>query len=224
MVALVAAGLACASAPGPPAPGRGHVVGEVRLVPRDGVAPGGSGADAYGDRRLRDVALGDYSTPGFAVVYSDGPAPTGGAELTIHRGAVRSRLTPSQAALGSGGAIVLRNASDTEHVVSVPAASFVTRLAPGESAEVPVPAPGEVRVFLLDEPGVEARLFAAPGPYAVPTRSGDFALRDLTPGRHEVHVWHPRFPPITRSVEVAEGAVVRVDLSLGVGVEPADAR
>jgi len=187
-------------------------------VPHEGVTPGGSGDAAYSDRRFRDVDLVDYSQPGFAVVYTDGPVPAGGAELTIRSGAARSRLDPPQAALGSGGTIVVRNATSEPHVVSFPAAGYVASLAPGEKAELAVPEPGELQLFLLDEPGVEARLFASPGPFSVAARTGGFALYDLAPGRHELRVWHPRFPTASRWVELPADGVVEVELAVGVQI------
>jgi hypothetical protein len=214
--ALVLLLLACVGPPGAPAPGRSSVFGEVRLVPREGVTPGAAGAGAYGDRRLRDVEFVDYSRPGFAVVYAEGPAPGGRAQLAIRGGAVRTRLEPEHAALGSRGSIAVENASDAAHVVSLPGVGFVHRLAPGEVAEVPVGGAGEQEVFLLDVPGAEARVFAAPGPYTVVSDSGRYALRDLEPGPHRLAVWHPRFPPVSRVVDLPADAVVRVDLELGV--------
>ena len=52
-------GLACAAGvPGAPAPGTSQAFGHVRLVPREGVTPGGQGGGSYSDRRLRDVPVG----------------------------------------------------------------------------------------------------------------------------------------------------------------------
>jgi hypothetical protein len=211
-------GVACASTPDAPSPGRSDVFGEVRLVPREGVEPGGAGPRAYGDRRLGEVDFVDYSRPGFAVVYSEGAPPAGRVELRIESSAVRTRLSPSHAALGSEGTIAVRNDSDADHVVSFPAARLVSRIAPGGTLEIPVPSPGELHLFLLDAPGAEALLFAAPGPFTVASRSGSYALHDLAPGGRALRVWHPRFPPASRWVELPADRAVRVDLALGVQV------
>lgn len=211
-IALVAG---CAAAPTAPAPARSGVYGEVRLVPREGhPAPGDSG---YGDRRMRGVVFVDYSRPGPAVVWAEGPSAGGRARLTIRRGPVGAHIDPAHGALGAGGRIEIRNASPDPHVVSVPASGLLRRLEPGERLEVPAAASGEIGVFLLDEPGVEARLFAAPGPYALVSPTGRYALEDLPPGRRRISVWHPRFPGTSRWAELPADGRLRLDLELGVG-------
>lgn len=216
--ALLAAvlALACAGVPDPPAPGTGQAWGALRLVPREGVQTGGGGA--YGDRRLRDVELVDYTRPGFAVVYVRGETPPAGRlELAIRESRIGTEIRPAEGAVGAAGRLVVRNETDTSHVVSYPAAGLVRRLAPGERAELEVPRPGEQGLYVLDAPDVAATVFAAPGPYSVVTPAGRFTLSDLPPGPTELHAWHPRFPPAVRRVDLAPDAQLRVDLEIGVG-------
>ncbi len=216
---------ACASAPPPPAPGRAAAFGYVKLVPRDGV-PSAGGSHSYGDREFEGVSFVDYSKPGFAVVYADGPARAGDtAALVIRSGATHAGFDPPHAALAVGGVIRIANQSGESHVVSCPGAGLVKALAAGESIEVVAATPGEWPVFLLDVAGEEARVFAAPGPYRVVSASGRFELTDLDPGRMELRAWHPRFPPASAWVDLAAGSSVRVDLELRVGdhEESADA-
>lgn len=191
--------------------GRGGVYGEVHLVPREG-APAGPGG--YGDRRLRDVQLVDYSRPGFAVVYAPAPARGGRLELAIAQGSLAPHLEPEVGAVGAGGELALSNPTQREHVVSVPALGWVRRLAPGEVLVVPLEREGDLRVYLLDAPGVESRVFVSPGPWAATSVSGRYALSDLPPGDTQLRVWHPRFPPTGRRVELPAGAVVRADFEL----------
>jgi hypothetical protein len=211
-------GLACAAGgPGAPAPGTGQVSGRVRLVPREGVTPVRPGSASYGDRRLRDVEFVDYSRPGFAVVYTEAdPPPAGELAFAIRESRVGTRLEPEHGAVGAGGRVIVRNEAAGAHVLSYPAADLVRRLEPGGQVEIPVPAAGEQELFLIDRPA-EAVVFAAPGPFAVVSSSGDFALRDLAPGRRRLRAWHPRFPTATADVELAPGAAVRVDIDLGLG-------
>ena len=216
-VALVA--LSCASAPPAPAPGRGTIFGDLRLVPHAGVTMPTPGDGTYGDPRLRDTRIFDYSKPGFAVVYLDGE-PTSGerAELSIRASQFEVRLEPRWLALAVGGKVAVKNATSEAHTVSCPALSLVARVGAGETLELSATLAGATSVFLLDRPQVEAGFFAAPGPYAVLTQDPRFELRDLPPGRGALHAWHPRLPPIERSVEVLADQSTRVDLEMGVGV------
>lgn len=182
------------------------------------------------------VQLVDYSRPGFAVVYAEPLASASAAaderaasatRLAIRDGNVATRLEPAHAALATGGRVVVRNDSRSLHVVSCPSAGVVKNLAPGETMEVPVPGAGEYAFFLLDVPGANSTVFAAPGAHAVVSDSGHFELVDLEPGRQQIHAWHPRLPPLSVEVSLQPGAVLRIDLEMGVGrdtPEEADAR
>lgn len=212
--------LACASAPRLADPDRSGVWGRVRLVPREGVAPGASsGAGSYGDRRLRDVDRVDYTRPGFVVVYlADGEPAAAAPTVAIRGDLTGARLEPSQLALGHGAEVVVANHDDRPHVVSCPAAGLLRRLGPGESLAFRPPQAGALALFLPDAPRAQARLFVAPGPFAVVDEAGRYAIVGVEPGRHRLHAWHPRFPPTVREVELAAGRVERVDLELGVGL------
>lgn len=224
---------ACASAPDAPAPDRATAWGYVRLVPHEELPAPSAGSASYGDRRLADVALVDYSRPGFAVVYAeDGAPPPAGApvRLAIRSGPLGPRLEPAHAALAAGGELTIDNETGDARLVSCPAAGLVRRLEPGASLAIAVSGPGEWPVYLLDAPGEPARVFAAPGPWTVASEAGRFQLADLAPGRHRLVAWHPRFPPAAATVELASGSALRVDLELRVdgaqraAAEGADAR
>ncbi|HTO55400.1 MAG TPA: hypothetical protein VMR50_18600 [Myxococcota bacterium] len=208
----------CAQTPPAPSHGRGTLFGELRLLPHEGVTMPSAGDGSYGDPRLRDARLVDYSQPGFAVVYLEqGARPGERVEIAIRASQFETRLEPRWTALAQGGSVVLRNLTDEPHTVSVPSLSFVGRIAPGESLELAARSEGQNGVFLLDRPQVEAGFFAAPGPYAILTRDPRFELRDLAPGPARLHAWHPRLPPVTRAVDVQADQVTRVDLEMGVG-------
>jgi len=220
--AFVAAALAaCASAPAA-APGRAAAWGYVRLVPHAGMPAPSAGSASYGDRRLADIELVDYSRPGFAVVYAEdgAPSPAGApVRLAIRSGALGPRLEPAHAALAAGGALEVANETGDARLVSCPAAGLVRRLEPGASLSIPVAGPGEWPVYLLDTPGEPARVFAAPGRWAVASAAGRFELADLPPGRHRLVAWHPRFPPAAATVELAADRALRVDFELQVGAD-----
>lgn len=226
--ALVAA---CAGAPALHDVSKSGVYGYLRLVPHEGLAPpatAGAPSGAYGDRRYADAELVDYSKPGFAVVYLDAPAaaaPERPLVLIIRGSAQGATLEPAAAAVAVGGEILVRNGDDRPRVVTVPAAGVLRALAPGDSLAIPAREGGEVAIFVPDAPGAEAHVFAAPGPFAAVDAVGRFELLDVEPGARRIHAWHPRFPPSARSVELAAGRVLRVDLEIGVGLpEQADAR
>lgn len=216
----LAGGLACAGAGSAPAPGKSRVFGTLRLVPHAG-APASSGGKAYSSLRMRDAGLVDYSTPGFAVVFvNTGTKPGGAATVTIRDTHVEPRLEPDHLAIGDGGRITVVNASASAHILSVPAAKLVRRLGAGSRVEIDVAAAGEQGLFLLDVPEASTTVFAAPGPFAVVSTTGEFDLRDLEPGAVELRAWHPRFPPVVQTLELAPDASLRVDLDMGVGIGP----
>ena len=176
------------------------------------------GGGAYGDRRLADVELVDYTRPGFAVVWLEGAsAPALGARMTLRATEFETRLEPAWAALASGGTLVLLNATPEAHTVSCPSLALVRRLAPGDSLELRVGEAGAHSIFLLDRPQIEGGVFAAPGPFAVLSQSGRFELRDVAPGHARLHAFHPRFAPVARGIDVIADETVRVDLEMGVG-------
>jgi hypothetical protein len=166
---------------------------------------------------MSDVEFVDYSRPGFAVVHLDaGPSPAGTVQLVIRTSGVRTRLDPPHAAVGAGGALVVRNTSGVAHVLSAPALGLVHRVEPGEQVEIAVPEAGEQSLFLLDVPRSEATVFVSPGPFVVVSSDGRFELSGLTPGSHSLLAWHPRFPPARAPLQIAPGSRVRVDLEMGV--------
>jgi hypothetical protein len=197
------------------------VFGDLRLVPHPGVTMPDASDPSYQDRRMRDARIFDYSQPGFAVVYLEGPAPQGErVDLAIRANAFETRLEPRWLALGAGGMLAVRNATEETHTVSCPSLSLVARIAPGESLEIPVKTAGAHSVFLLDRTQVESGVFAAPGPYSVLTRDPRFELRDVAPGPKQLRAWHPQLPPVARPVDVVADTVTRIDLEMGVGLTP----
>jgi hypothetical protein len=209
--------LSCAGPAEPLQPGTSQAWGRLRLVPHEGLDRGGAGSAAYGDRRLRDVELVDYTRPGFAVVYvTQGVVPADGLEIAIRESRLGTRVEPRLGVVGAAGDVVVTNECPAAHVISYPAAGRVLSLDPGARATVRVPRAGPQEIFILDV-GASTTIFAAPGPYDVVSESGRFSLTGLAPGVHELHAWHPRFPPVARSVELIPDTRVQVDLEMGVG-------
>jgi hypothetical protein len=137
--------------------------------------------------------------------------------IEIRRAASATVLEPSHAALHRGAVLEIGNATGEAHLISLPSDGIVRRIEPGGAAELQLGADGEHEIYLLDRRDAAATVFAAPGPFAVVADDGRFELPNLEPGLRELHVWHPRFPPAARSVELAAGSATRIDLELGVG-------
>ena len=220
-----AALLACAAVPKLQDPAQSGVYGYLRLVPHEGLshqgAAAGASSGAYGDRRYADVDLVDYSKPGFAVVYLDGPAPGAKGEplvVSIHSEADGVTLAPAHSAVAVGREVVVRNAGDAPRVVSIPAAAVLRALAPGDSLAITAREAGELEIFVPGAPEAASRVFVAPGPFAPVADTGRFELLEVEPGARRLHAWHPRLPPTARAVELVPGAVLRVDLEIGVGL------
>jgi len=191
----------------------------VRLVPREGVTPGAAGNTSYSSPALRNVRFVDYSRPGFAVIYVEGPpAPSDIARVAIRDSKHIARLEPSEAAVGQAGSIVIVNESARVQAVSDPVAGTLYRIEPGQSVEITRPAAGLHSFYLLEAADVMARVFVAPGPYAVVSSRGKFRLNGLPPGHARVHAWHPHFPATEKQIEVPLDGVVRLDFEIGVDV------
>ncbi|HKA16013.1 MAG TPA: carboxypeptidase-like regulatory domain-containing protein [Myxococcota bacterium] len=192
------------------------MAGTVRLVPHEGL-PSHPQGGAYGDRRLRDVQLVDYSKPGTSVVYLDLAARPGGrAELAVEESVAGARLEPRLAVVGAGGEVAVANRTTGEVVVSVPAADRVERIAAGASLSLRADRAGPLEIYLLGaaEP---ARVWVSPGPWVRPDASGHFALSGLAPGHATLHAWHPRLPSAAADVDLRAGETATVNFEIGVG-------
>ena len=213
-------GSGCATAVPAPAPGTSTLAG--RLEVRPPMPGAGAGQSAYGDRRLRDASRVDYSRPGFAVVHLELAEPAAGrsdpvaiTRITLRDGPVRVGIDPDELALATGSRLAIRNESRDRHVVSIPGLGRVMPVEPGSEVDFEVDRSGDLALYLLDRPGVSARLFSSGGPFARVADSGRFVLADLPPGMHRVHVWHSRLPPISDLVELKPDRIEWVDLVLG---------
>ncbi len=206
--------ISCASAPLPDA-GSATLWGRVALEPHADLPPGATGV-RYTAPALREARPVDYVRPGFAVVYAAGaPAPRRDARIELHDRGDEVELDPARVAVSSHGRLEIANLGSVPRAISVPVLGLVRRLEPGGVLRLAAPGPGPLDVFVAGT-GARAVVFAAPGPFAVTSARGDWALVDLPPGPHRVHVWHPRFPPDQIQVRAPAGERTRVDLRLGV--------
>ena len=207
---------ACAAGPLATPEGTAAVRGTVRLVPHEGV-PSHPPSDAYGDRRLRDAQLVDYSKPGASVVYLDlGARPGGSAQIAAEESLAGARLNPRFAVVGAGGEVAVANRTSGEVVVSVPALERVERIAAGGSLRVRAESKGLLEIFLLgaEEP---TRVWVSPGPWVRPDANGHFALTGLPPGHVTLRAWHPRLPSAAAEVDLRPDETAVVNFEIGVG-------
>lgn len=210
----------CAAAPIATIPGTGAVFGLVSLVPREGVTPSSGGSAAYNSPALRDVHFVDYSRPGFAVVFVEGlAAPHDNVRIAIQDSRHVARLEPRDTVVGQAGSIEIVNETARVQAISSPVSAALYRLEPGESVEISEPAAGLHSLYLLESAEVTARVFVAPGPYAVVSSRGKFRLDGLPPGEARIHAWHPYFPETEKRIEVPPDGAVRLDFELGVIVD-----
>jgi hypothetical protein len=207
----------CAGTPGVSAPDRSAAWGYIELVPREGLDT--SGARAYGDRRVGQAELVEASRPGSVVVYlSEGEATSSrNHALRIVDGRVRTHFEPAFLAVRAGDSLEIENASESPRLLSSPIAGLLRRLAPGQRLRVEMQESGEYELFVLDGVGASSVIFVAPGPLAVSNDTGRYVIEDIAPGRHQLHTWHPRFPPTMQSIDLPAGIAQRVDIRLGVG-------
>lgn len=214
-LALVALFSGCVASPTQPVQGRGTLWGYVRLTPPEGVNPAKNSGAAYADLRLRDVTLVDYERPDFAVVYLDQVRePSGTARLMIRPSRFGLRLDPEMAAVGLFGSIEVVNSSEESALVSCPSANLLQELEPGSKIVIPAARPGLQEIFVLDSSGTQASVFVSSGPYTVISEQGRFELSDIPPGTSTLRVWHPRFPPLARQVEISPDVIQRMDLEM----------
>jgi len=207
----------CAGGPGEPAASTGTLWGQVRLVRNEGVTAANTEEPFYQDRALRDVQFVDYSRPGFAVLYlEDGSGGGEPAVLRIDGSRFGAKLRPRTAAVGPAGIVSIENADTSSHTVSCAQAQLLRTLAPGEQVTIQPSSPGPYEIFLLDAAGEETLVVVAPGSFAVTSERGSWELANLAPGPAVLHLWHPRFPAISRTLEVEADTISKVEIEIGV--------
>ena len=83
----------------------------------------------------------------------------------------------------------------------------------GESRAKTFQYPGVVRIYCSIHESMSATIFVAPSShFAVAEPDGDFALRDVPPGKYRLRTWNRRLPPSSQLVEVGSGAPVETRL------------
>ena len=77
----------------------------------------------------------------------------------------------------------------------------------GESRAKTFQYPGVVRIYCSIHESMNATIFVAPSIWhAVVGAKGDYAIRDVPPGKYRLRTWNRRLPPASQLVEIGTGA------------------
>ena len=197
----------------------GIVEGTVRLETRRGSDPPMLGP--YSRRRYRPPSrAGASSSPRDVVVFllADGTSASPASDTA--RIVQRDRtILPHVTAIRAGTPVSFPNEDDVYHNLF-----SLSEVHPFNLGRYP---PGETRVEVFDEPGVVRmfcdihsemtgviRVLDTPH-FTRPDDEGSFRLPNVPPGLHRLVVWHESAGSDTVAVQVPDGGVARVELSLG---------
>lgn len=153
------------------------------------------------------------------VVYLEGlDGPIGATPrkraLEIHQ--KDARFEPAFLAIAAGETVVMPNDDVIFHNVfsySTPN-DFDLGLYPrGESRAKTFQYPGVVRIYCSIHESMSATIFVSPSShFVVAEPDGDFALRDVPPGKYRLRTWNRRLPPSSQVVEVGTSGPVVTQL------------
>jgi plastocyanin len=133
---------------------------------------------------------------------------------------IELRFVPQVVAITAGTTVAFPNSDPILHNVFSPRG-------PGDGFNLGTYPPGETRSRRFVEPGMHVILchvhpemvayvaVVATPHNAVVDSAGRFAIDRVPPGRYTLHVWQPRSGRLERTVDVADGTTVRLQLQLG---------
>jgi plastocyanin len=132
-----------------------------------------------------------------------------------------ARFTPPLLVVAQGQPVSFANDDDLYHNVFSYSAAQKFDLGlykSGIAKTVRFERPGVVRTHCSIHESMNATILVVDTPFhAGPIKGpGRFTLKDVPPGRYEVHTWHPRFPTGTVAVEVKPGETAQVQVQMGV--------
>jgi plastocyanin len=174
------------------------------------------------------VALGvegaSLESAGPLVVYLEGVDGT--LAFTVPRRSLEihqkdAAFAPPFLAIAAGETVVMPNEDVIFHNVfsySTPN-DFDLGLYPrGDSRSKTFQYPGVVRIYCSIHESMNATIFVAPSSYfAVASATGEFAIRDVPPGKYRLRTWNRRLPPASEIVEVGATAPALANLVLAGG-------
>jgi plastocyanin len=142
--------------------------------------------------------------------------------LEIHQ--KDASFTPSFLVIAAGETVVMPNDDVIFHNVfsySTPN-DFDLGLYPrGDSRAKTFQYPGVVRIYCSIHESMNATIFVAPSIWhAVAGAHGEFAIRDVPPGKYRLRTWNRRLPPVSELIEVDGGKAVTANLVVASGGGP----
>jgi plastocyanin len=147
-----------------------------------------------------------------------GSGVVNGAQTSVDVVQRDTAFAPSAIVIRSGTTVRFPNEDPFFHNVysyATNARFDLGRYPEGESRQVVFPRPGIARVFCEVHEFMRAVIVVTDHPYhALVDEDGSFRIEGVPPGAYTLVVYHPDVGSIERSVEVAEGRRVRVDLAL----------
>ena len=127
--------------------------------------------------------------------------------LEIHQ--KDASFAPQFLVIAAGETVVMPNDDVIFHNVFSysPPNDFDLGLYPrGESRAKTFQYPGVVRIYCSIHESMNATIFVAPSIWhAVVGAKGDYAIRDVPPGRYRLRTWNRRLPPASQLVEIGSG-------------------
>jgi plastocyanin len=152
---------------------------------------------------------------------------TGGGNLQARMQQVNRRFDPDIVVIPRGSSVTFPNMDPIFHNVfslSMPKSFDLGNYPKGDTRTVVFPKPGIINVSCRLHPNMAGVVVVTPNHwYARAGRDGQFALRDLPPGKYTVVAWHKSAKAIRREVQVEEGRNAVVDFLVPVEVDPAGA-
>jgi plastocyanin len=130
-----------------------------------------------------------------------------------------ARFSPQFLAIAAGQTVSMPNDDAIYHNVfsySTPNDFDLGLYPAGESRKVTFRHAGVVRTYCSIHESMSGTIFVAPTAYfAVVRPTGDFEIRNVTPGRYKLTTWCERLPAAVREIQVAPGKDASVELVIG---------
>ncbi len=135
-----------------------------------------------------------------------------------------AQFSPTFLAVAAGDSVSMPNNDAIYHNVfsySKPNQFDLGLYPGGESRSVLFAHPGVVKIYCSIHESMSGTIFVAPSPWFERVGpDGTFALAGVPPGSYRLRTWSEKLPESSRSVRIAPGATLSVELSLGASPGP----